>query len=78
MGTSSTIGGGDISWGNDGDHEGFLNVTTGSIVNIAKRLTETTPSGDTEVIKYKVYIPTGVFQPTGYYKVTVQYTATDN
>jgi hypothetical protein len=64
--------------GSDGAHEGFLNVATGSIVAIAKRTSATDPGGDTEVLKYKVYIPTGVFQPSGTYKVTVQFTATDN
>ena len=78
MATSTTAGGADVAWGSDSATETFLNVTTGAIVNIAKRLSETTPSGDTEVIKYKVYIPSSVFQATGYYKVTVQYTATDN
>ena len=78
MGTSTTTGGGQVIWGADGDHEGFLNVATGSIVNIAKRNSETSPSGDTEVIKYKVYIPSTIFQPSGTYKVTVQFTATDN
>jgi hypothetical protein len=78
MATSTTPGGGDITWGADGAHEGFLNVGTGSIVNIAKRTTQTSPTGDIEVIKYKVYIPIGVFQPSGTYKVTVQFTATDN
>jgi hypothetical protein len=67
-----------MNWGDDGDHEGFLNVATGSIVSIASRNSETSETGDIEVIKYKVYIPSSSFQPSGYYKVTVQFTATDN
>lgn len=75
---SSTTGGGTITWGSDGATEGFLNVATGSSVNVAKRNTETSSTGDIENFLFKVVIPTGTFQPTGTYKATILFTVTDN
>jgi hypothetical protein len=75
---STTAGGGGITWGADGATEAFLNVGTGSAVNIAKRLNETSATGDIENFLFKVVIPAGAFQPTGTYKGTVVFTATDN
>lgn len=75
---STTVGGGSVTWGSDGATEGFLNVATGSTVNIAKRNTETSAAGDTENFLFKVVIPSGSFQPTGTYKATVRFTVTDN
>jgi len=77
-GNSDTTGGGSVTWGADGATEGFLNVATGSVVNIAKRTTETAPAGDKENFLFKVVIPSGSFQPTGVYKATVRFTVTDN
>lgn len=77
-GNSTTTGGASVTWGADGSTEGFLNVATGSAVNIAKRTTETSASGDTENFLFKVVIPSGTFQPTGTYKATVRFTVTDN
>jgi len=76
---STTPGGGDVTWGADTDElETYLNVATGSAVNIAKRTTETSASGDTESFLFKVVIPSGAFQPTGTYKATVHFTVVDN
>jgi hypothetical protein len=75
---SSTTGGASVVWGSDGATEGYLNVGTGSAVNIARRTSATSPGGDTENLLYKVVIPSGVFQPTGTYKTTILFTITDN
>ena len=77
-GNSSTTGGSSVTWGSDGATEGFLNVATGSAVNIAKRTTETASTGDNEYFLFKVVIPSGAFKPTGTYKSTVHFTVTDN
>ena len=77
-GNSTTTDGASVAWGSDGATEGFLNVATGSAVNIAKRTTETDPAGDIENFLFKVVIPSGTFQPTGTYKATILFTATDN
>lgn len=77
-GNSTTTGGASVTWGADGATEGFLNVATGSTVNIAKRNTPTSGAGDTENFLFKVVIPSGAFQPTGTYKATVRFTVTDN
>jgi len=76
--TSTTTGGGDITWGSDGATETYVPVATGSTVNIAKRQSDTASTGDVEVIRWKVIIPSGVFIPTGTYKAYVQFTVTDN
>lgn len=75
---SSTTGGASVTWGADSSTEGFLNVATGSAVNVAKRTTETAAAGDTENFLFKVVIPSGSFQPTGTYKATIRFTVTDN
>lgn len=77
-GNSDTTGGGTVTWGADGSTEGFLNVATGSAVNIAKRNNVTSGAGDIENFLFKVVIPSGTFQPTGTYKATVRFTVTDN
>ena len=76
--SSTTPGGGTVSWGADGATEGFLNVATGSAINIAKRTTETTSTGDIQNFLFKVVIPSGAFQPTGTYKSTIRFTVVDN
>jgi hypothetical protein len=75
---STTTGGGDVTWGADGSTEGFLNVATGSAVNIARRSNPTSGAGDNENFLFKVVIPSGAFKPTGTYKATVHFTVTDN
>ena len=75
---STTVGGASVSWGADSSTEGFLNVATGSAVNIAKRTSETSSTGDIENFLFKVVIPSGAFQPTGTYKSTIRFTVVDN
>jgi hypothetical protein len=75
---STTPGGASITWGADGATEGFLPVATGSSVNIAKRTSETSSTGDNEFFLFKVVIPSGAFQPTGTYKSTIRFTVVDN
>lgn len=75
---STTPAGGSVTWGSDGATEGFLAVATGSSVNIAKRTTETSATGDLQHLLFKVVIPSGAFQPTGTYKATVRFTVVDN
>jgi len=77
-GNSSTTGGGSVSWGSDSSTEGFLNVGTGGAVQIAKRTSETSSTGDVENFLWKVLIPASTFQPTGTYKVTVTVSMVDN
>ncbi len=67
-----------MRWGSDSPTEGFLNVATGSAVNIARRNTPTSGEGDLQNFLFKVVIPSGSFQSTGTYKSTVTFTATDN
>lgn len=75
---STTTGGASVTWGSDSATEGYLNVATGSAVNIARRTTETSSTGDIQNFSYKVVIPASVFQPTGTYKATILYTVVDN
>lgn len=75
---STTTAGASVTWGSDGASEGFLNVGTGSAVNIVKRSSPTSGAGDIENFLFKVVIPSGSFQPTGTYKATIRFTATDN
>ncbi len=75
---STTPAGASVTWGTDGATEGFLAVATGSAVNIAKRTSETSSTGDLEHFLFKVVIPSGAFQPTGTYKSTVTFTVVDN
>lgn len=78
IGSVGAAGGASVTWGADGSTEGFLNVATGSAVNIAKRTTETSATGDIQNFLFKVVIPSGAFQPTGTYKATIRFTVTDN
>lgn len=77
-GNSDTAGGASVTWGADGSTEGFLNVATGSAVNVARRNNPTSGAGDVENFLFKVVIPSGSFQPTGTYKATIRFTVTDN
>ena len=77
-GNSTTPNGGTVTWDADGATEGFLNVATGSAVNIARRNTATASGGDIQNFLFKVVIPSGSFQPTGMYRATILFTATDN
>jgi len=77
-GNSTTVGGGTVSWGSDSATEGFLNVGTGYAVQVAKRTSETSSTGDVENFLWKVLIPASTFQPTGTYKVEVQVSMVDN
>ena len=79
MANSTTPAGATITWGADTDETmGFVHVNTGSAVNVAKRTSETSATGDIENFLFKVYIPSGSFQPTGTYKATILFTVTDN
>ena len=79
MANSTTAGGASVSWGADTDETmPFLNVATGSAVNIAKRTTETASTGDLENFLFKVYVPSSSFVPTGTYKASIRFTVTDN
>lgn len=77
---STTATGAGMHWGTDvnGANDRWLNVATGSTVNIAKRNSETSISGDTELIAFRAIIGTSKIQPTDTYKVTVVFTATTN
>jgi hypothetical protein len=79
MANSTTPAGASVTWGADtAQTMGFLAVNTGAAVSIAKRTTETSSTGDIENFLFKVYIPSGSFQPTGTYKATIRFTVTDN
>ena len=79
MANSTTPAGATVTWGADTDETmGFLAVNTGAAVNIARRNNPTTGAGDMENFLFKVYIPSSSFQPTGTYKATIRFTATDN
>jgi hypothetical protein len=78
--TSTTNTGAGMTWGtNAGDTtDKFLNVATGSTVNIAKRSTQTLAAGDSEVVQFRAIVGSSYIQPTDTYKVTVTFTATTN
>jgi hypothetical protein len=83
--TSTTNSGAGIDWSGatsttdyNGANDRWLNVATGSTVNIAKRLTATTGGGDSELIGFRAIIGSSKIQPTDIYKVTVIFTATTN
>jgi hypothetical protein len=76
--TSTTTGGAGISWGSDGTTDTWLNVGTGSAVNIASRNSETTGNGDTQNIGFRAILNGSVIVPTDVYKATVTFTATSN
>jgi len=78
--TSTTNTGAGLHWGTDvnGANDRWLNVATGSTINIAKRNSVTTSGGDTENVGFRAIIGTSKIQPTDTYKVTVVFTATTN
>ncbi len=79
MASSTTPAGATVTWGADTDETmGFLAVNTGAAVNIAKRNNPTSGAGDLQNFLFKVFIPSGSFQPTGTYKATIRFTVTDN
>ncbi len=76
--TSTTTGGAGITWGADGPTDTWLNVGTGSAVNIASRTSETSGAGDSQVIGFRAIINGSAIVPTDIYKATVTFTATSN
>ncbi len=79
MANSTTAAGASVTWGADTDETmPFLNVATGSAVNIAKRTTETASTGDIQNFLFKVYVPASSFVPTGTYKARIRFTVVDN
>jgi len=76
--TSTTTGGAGITWGSDGATDTWLNVATGSLVNIARKSTFTSAAGDTENIGFRAIINGTKVVPTDTYKATVTFTATAN
>jgi hypothetical protein len=76
--TSTTAGGGSVTWGADGGSETYLRVATGSSVQIANRTTQTSVAGDTEKINFRAIIHGTAIVPTDVYKATVVFTATTN
>lgn len=76
--TSTTTGGGAVTWGADGASETYLRVSTGSTVQIANRATATTASGDLQNIGFRAIIHGTAIVPTDTYKATVVFTATTN
>lgn len=79
---SSTNTGAGMHWGADSlaGTDRWLNVATGSTVNIAKRNTQTYQysGSDAEVVGFRAKIGASYLQPTDTYKVTVTFTATTN
>lgn len=78
--TSTTNTGAGMTWGTDvsGANDKWLNVATGSTVNIAKRTTETSSTGDVQVVAFRAIIGSSAFVPTDTYKATVTFTVTTN
>jgi len=80
--TSTTNTGAGMTWGTNAGNstDRFLNVATGSTVNIAKRssVTGTGGSADLEVVMFRAIIGTNKVQPTDTYRVTVTFTAVTN
>lgn len=79
--TSDTATGAGLDWGSDNagvSIDKFLNVATGSTVNIAKRNSATPSGGDDEVIMFRAIVGANKIQPSDTYKVTVTFTATTN
>lgn len=76
--TSTTPGGGSVTWGADGASETWLRVATGSAVQIANRATQTTVAGDTENVGFRAVINGTAIVPTDVYRATVVFTATTN
>jgi hypothetical protein len=82
--TSTTGSGAGVDWGSGGDDaanqatDRWLNVATGSTVSIAKRTSETTTTGDSEVIAFMARISGSKSQEADTYKVIVTFTATTN
>ncbi len=76
--TSTTTGGAGITWGADGTHDTWLNVGTGSAVNISNRSNYTSSGGDLQKIGFRAIINGTSIVPTDTYKATVTFTATTN
>ncbi len=76
--TSTTTGGGSVTWGSDGASETYLRVATGSAVQIANRTSQTSGAGDTEKVNFRAIIHGTAIVPTDTYKATVTFTATTN
>lgn len=76
--TSTTTGGAGVTWGANGTNDTWLNIGTGSALNIANRGSETSPSGDVELIGFRAIINGTAIVPTDTYKATVTFTATSN
>ncbi len=76
--TSTTAGGGSVTWGADGASETYLRVATGSAVQIANRTSQTSIAGDVEKINFRAIIHGTAIVPTDTYKGTVTFTATTN
>ena len=76
--TSTTPGGGAVTWGADGASETYLRVSTGSAVQIANRTSATTASGDLQNVGFRAIIHGTAIVPTDTYKATVIFTATTN
>ena len=78
--TSTTATGAGMTWGSNAGNttDRFLNVATGSTVNIAKRSTQTLAAGDSELVQFRAIVGSSYIQATDTYKVTVTFTATTN
>lgn len=76
---SSTTTGANISWDVDANAK-YLNVATGSTVNIAKRNSYTYQyaGSDSLLIQFRAIVGASKIQPTDTYKVTVVFTAVTN
>lgn len=77
---STTNTGAGLHWGADSPAgtDRWLNVATGSTVNIAKRNSQTAPGGDSEKIGFRAKIGSSYLQPTDIYNVIVTFTAVTN
>lgn len=67
-----------MTWGSDGASDTWLNVATGSTVEIANRSTATTAGGDVQYVGFRVKVGANKIQPTDTYKAIVTFTATTN
>ncbi len=76
--TSTTAGGGSVTWGADGASDTWLRVATGSAVNIASRGSATGVGGDEENIGFRVIIHGTAIVPNDTYRATVTLTAITN
>jgi hypothetical protein len=76
--TSTTTGGGSVTWGSDSVADTWLRVATGSSVNIASRGSATSLGGDTENIGFRAIIHGTAIVPNDTYRATVTLTAISN